>query len=230
MCGIFGYIGTAPPDPGRLRAIARITEQRGRHAYGFAWIDERGRLHHYKQPGPISDNLGDLAAIGKCRALIAHCRYATAGSPEDNANNHPHAVDGGWLVHNGIVGNLGAIEATETLPFNTACDTEAIARMIERANGDLLHRVHRGCSWTTGPCTIAALWPRPTRLVTYRRENPLHFGQTRGGWYFASLPEGLPGRVTAGPNNTAAIFRLTRTGVEATGYTSSKTAPLLIGA
>ena len=39
------------------------------------------------------------------------------------------------------------------------------------------------------------LWRKPARLLIVRSGNPLAFGETAGGFYFASLPEGLPGKV-----------------------------------
>jgi len=45
-----------------------------------------------------------------------------------------------------------------------------------------------------GRLAILGLWRKPARLLIVRSGNPLSFGETAGGYYFASLPEGLPGR------------------------------------
>jgi len=36
------------------------------------------------------------------------------------------------------------------------------------------------------------VWSDPARLLVTRNGRPLHFGMAREGFYFASLPQGLP--------------------------------------
>lgn len=197
MCGLFGFIGHegGTPSIATLRTLARITEQRGRHAFGFAWIDaDHGRMHCYKQAGPITDDLGLLDRLSRASALIAHCRYATTGEPEEIANNHPHPVDGGWLVHNGTLLNLASVLKRYDLNLSSECDSEALCQLIEYRNGSLLKRVHEAVGITVGRCAIAAIWKGPTRIAISRRGKPLHYSETKRGLYFASLPTGLPGK------------------------------------
>jgi len=100
MCGVFGFVssGEGRLNLAALKRIARVTESRGPHAFGFAWIDGRGRLHCFKQTGRITDSLALLGMAAGARMLIGHCRYATHGDYRQNINNHPHAADGGWIV------------------------------------------------------------------------------------------------------------------------------------
>ena len=84
-----GLPGRGGPDLKLLRRLATVTEQRGPHAFGFAWVDGRGRLRSYRQTGRITDHLGLLAAARDARLLIGHTRWATQGDPADNLNNHP---------------------------------------------------------------------------------------------------------------------------------------------
>src|SRR4051794_19773954 len=142
MCGLFGFVSR---DGGAvnletLGRIAEITERRGPHAFGFAWIDQRGRLKCYKQTGRISDHLGLLAMARDARMLIGHCRYATQGSPEENINNHPHPADGGWLVHNGQIRNYDRLVDTLDLCPVSGCDSEVLGLLVERGAGSLLDR------------------------------------------------------------------------------------------
>lgn len=59
MCGVFGFVSNGGKiNMERLQTIARATERRGPHSFGFAWIDARGRLRCFKQTGRISDHLG----------------------------------------------------------------------------------------------------------------------------------------------------------------------------
>lgn len=105
MCGIFGFIAKdgAGPELTRLRRLALVTELRGEHAFGLAWLDADGALQTFKCPAAARDCLGALDRCRDARIVIGHCRYATHGSPADNRNNHPHPAGRGQLVHNGIV-------------------------------------------------------------------------------------------------------------------------------
>jgi glucosamine 6-phosphate synthetase-like amidotransferase/phosphosugar isomerase protein len=220
MCGVFGFVGRnrAPLDLQTLGRIALATERRGPHAFGFAWIDRRGRLKCYKQTGRISDHLGLLALARDARMLVGHCRFATQGSPDDNINNHPHPADGGWIVHNGQVRNYQQlVDAFDLYPVS-ACDSEVLGLLIERGTGTALDRCCAavraaseeqepgtlfGCNQ---PLVLLGLWPRPDRLVAVRRGNPLHYCKTEQGYYLASLPDSLLGKVHAAPDRTACLF------------------------
>ena len=54
MCGIFGFISSEGkgPEVARLRRLALITQSRGDHAFGLAWLDEDGSIQTFKRPGP----------------------------------------------------------------------------------------------------------------------------------------------------------------------------------
>lgn len=200
MCGVFGFVSFDGKGPamGQLQEIAEATMSRGPHAFGFAWIDGRGRLHSFKQCGRIVDSIGLLQLAEDARMLIGHCRFATHGKPEDNVNNHPHPVDGGWLVHNGVIRGYERIVAERNLFPTTQCDSEVLGLLIEEAKGTMSERCRAAVreAWD-GPMVMLGLWSRPNRLVAFRDGNPLHIGKVKNGkrYYFASLAEGLPGEV-----------------------------------
>ena len=220
MCGVFGFVSR---DGGTvnlqvLGRIAEATERRGPHAFGFAWIDRRGRLKCYKQTGRVSDYLGLLALAADARMLVGHCRFATQGSPDDNINNHPHPADGGWIVHNGqIRAYRELVDAFDLNPVS-ACDSEVLGLLVEQAEGNVLDRCRAAVRAVapereTGllfdapqPLVLLGLWPRPDRLVAVRQGNPLHVSRTEQGYYLASLAEGLPGPVQVLKDNTACLF------------------------
>jgi glucosamine 6-phosphate synthetase-like amidotransferase/phosphosugar isomerase protein len=220
MCGVFGFVSRdgGRPNLGLLARVARVTERRGPHAFGFAWIDARGRLKCYKQTGRITDHLGLLAMAADARMLVGHCRFATQGDPADNINNHPHPADGGWLVHNGQVRNYDALVRSFNLFPVSDCDSEVLGLLVERGEGTVLDRccaAARAASPDAEPGTlfglhsplvILGLWPRPDRLVAVRRGNPLHCGEADEGVYLASLPDGLPGEVRPIADGTACLF------------------------
>jgi glucosamine--fructose-6-phosphate aminotransferase (isomerizing) len=195
MCGIFGFITKQGrgPDLARLRRIAAETESRGRHAFGLAWIGSDGHMYDYKRPGSATDDLGFLERCRDAVAVIGHCRFATHGSPNDNANNHPHRAGRGWLVHNGIVLNHASLAVRYGLSPRTQCDSEVLATLLGRFPGSLAQRGTQVAERAEGPLAFLGLWHKPARLLLVRRDRPIFFGETRGGIYFGSLPGELPG-------------------------------------
>lgn len=215
MCGVFGFVARGGKmDMGRLDAIARTTEARGRHAWGMAWLDGDSVLKMFKTTGRISDRLALLRMAKDARFLIGHCRYATQGLPTDNNNNHPHPSDGGWIVHNGMIHDYEELLDYHDFYPTTKCDSEVLGLLIERAKGRRIDRcVEAALSVNLArraPLVLMGLW-KPGRLVIVRNGNPLHVGVTSGGYYFGSLPAGLPGDVRRMKDDSAMEF--TRKGV-----------------
>ena len=135
------------------------------------------------------------------KMLIGHCRFATQGDPANNLNNHPHPVDGGWLVHNGVIHNYQSLLDWHNLYPNTQCDSEVLGLLIERAEGTLLERCLEAVNEVgRGDLVMLGLWARPHRMIVARRNNPLSVGKTTVGRYYASLPDKLPGKVSTVKN------------------------------
>jgi len=210
MCGIFGFLSTdrRGPDLARLRRIAVETETRGRHAFGLAWIDAEGAMHTFKRPGAATASLSDLDACRHAVAVIGHCRFATHGDPQENRNNHPHPAGRGWLVHNGVVRNYNDLLRRYRLRPKTECDSEVLGLLMMRRGGPLLERAAWAVARTEGPLALLGLWRKPVRLLVVRRGNPLCFCETPGGFYFASLPDSLPGRVLSITDQYAGLLKL----------------------
>ena len=214
MCGVFGYVSDngKAPDIARLVRMATATEGRGPHAFGFAWIDSRGHLRHYKQEGRITDYLGLLKMASDARMLIGHCRFATMGDPSNNLNNHPHVADGGFIVHNGCVGNLDELIERNMLAPVTDCDSEVFGLLMEQGDGTLVQRMSAAVRATTHDAVVLGLWSRPARLVMIRRGNPLRMGHCKSGWYFGSLDAGLPTNSTNILDDTTRLFTIDKEG------------------
>lgn len=208
MCGVFGFVGTTRPNLARLRDIAINTMTRGDHAFGFAWIDGRGRLKMYKQHGRIADHLDTLELVADARMIIGHCRWATHGKPANNINNHPHPSDGGWIVHNGMIPGHARIGARNGFFPVSECDTEVLAQLVEDGEGTLSERCRNAVEEVSGtPLVMMGLWARPGRLVIARAGNPLSMGTcVKGNRYFASYAEELPGRVEEVTNGSLIEF------------------------
>ena len=197
MCGIFGFITKHGhgPNLNRLQRLAAVTQRRGHHAFGLAWLGPDGDIHTFKRPGPATANLGDVDACRGATVVVGHCRWATHGDPQDNRNNHPHSAGRGFVVHNGVVTNyLSLLRRYRLLP-NTECDSEVLGLLIANFAGPLGRRAALTAAAAQGNLTILGVWRKPARLLVVRNGNPLHFGETDGGFYFGSLADELPGKV-----------------------------------
>lgn len=69
-----------------------------------------------------------------------------------------------------------------------------LALLLARVPGSIAERGTRVAQLAEGPLAMLGLWRNPARLLLVRRGKPLFVGETRGGFYFGSLPGELPGR------------------------------------
>lgn len=209
MCGIFGFVSKSngTPNMGVIRQIAAVTMTRGPHAWGMAWVDRAGRMHAYKQTGRIVDAMPLLAMAKDATMLAGHCRWATHGDPADNLNNHPHDARDAWVIHNGVIAEYLELAKRHSLQRHTECDSEVLALMIAKFKGSPLARVKRAVdeAMSDRPLSMMALWP--DRMVVARANNqPLSVGETGDSFYLASLPSGLPGKVSPMKNDEIVEF------------------------
>jgi len=208
MCGIFGFITRQGegPEIARLRRIALITQTRGEHAFGLAWLNADGAIETFKRSGPAQNYLNELERCRDAIIVVGHCRYATHGSPADNRNNHPHPVGAGQFVHNGVVHNHEDLIERYDLRPETHCDSEVLGLLMARCPGTANQRAAWAANQALGDLAMLAVWRKPARLLVARRGRPLHFGQGRDGYYFGSLPDGLPGRAQAVTDRTSRVL------------------------
>lgn len=207
MCGIFGFVTRQGegPEIARLRRLALITQTRGEHAFGLAWLNADGRIETFKRPGAAQHYLDELERCRDAIIVVGHCRYATHGSPADNRNNHPHPVGSGQFVHNGVVHNHEDLVERYGLRPQTQCDSEVLGLLMARCPGTTNQRAAWAANQAMGDLAMLAIWRKPARLLVARRGRPLHFGRASHGYYFASLPEGLPGRAQAVHDGTSRV-------------------------
>jgi amidophosphoribosyltransferase len=208
MCGIFGFITSEGegPEIARLRRIALVTQSRGGHAFGLAWLDHDGTIKTFKQPGPAKAHLDELDECRNAVVLAGHCRFATHGSPADNRNNHPHAAGAGFLVHNGVIYNHRQLLQHYGLEPKSQCDSEVLGLLMARCAGTIVQRSAWAANQAQGDLAMLGVWRNPARLLLARRGRPLHFGTAHHGYYFASLPDGLPGRVKVVIDRTTRVL------------------------
>lgn len=199
------------PNVALLRQVALVTETaRGGHAWGLAWLDERGVLRMHKAAGRLRDVPHVLELVKGAQVVIGHLRYATRGASWAWSNAHPHPSNGGWLVHNGTIPLHRQLAEYWGVTTNGYCDSEVLAGLVEIApRRDLAQRL----AWAVSiarqdtPQAILGLWPRPGRLLAASAGKPLHWSQGPGGLYLASLGRHLPGKAQELPCGGVWTFR-----------------------
>src|SRR5213594_2804738 len=154
MCGVFGICAKQGVDVANLTYFGIFALQhRGQESAGIAVSDgaavrvhrDMGLVAQVFSPATIKE-LGEGSTIA-----LGHTRYSTTGaSRAENAHPVPfqHPVLGpGAIAHNGNLINSNAIRREleqEGVTFETALDTEVMARLLEQTHGtdweEVLHR------------------------------------------------------------------------------------------
>lgn len=117
MCRLFAMTG-GPLAVGAtfwlLDADDSLARQSAQNAdgTGVGWFEEDGTPSINKEPVEaklVDDGLRyDVRAV-RARTFIAHIRYATS-TAKTTENTHPFLLDGRMFGHNGIVGDLDAVD------------------------------------------------------------------------------------------------------------------------
>jgi amidophosphoribosyltransferase len=131
-----------------------LSEPRGPHATGVAWIAGDGAYQVEKAPMPARQfvltpgYLDWLAAVPTdVTALLGHTRWPTRGTVHDPANNHPLVASlptdppncsvpapAILLTHNGVVDQPDRLAAQWGLPRQAAVDSEILLQLAVRAS------------------------------------------------------------------------------------------------
>jgi glucosamine 6-phosphate synthetase-like amidotransferase/phosphosugar isomerase protein len=161
MCGLSGLLGSLPRGP-RARAAALetfsrlllLSEPRGPHATGVAWITGDGAYQVEKAPMPARrfvvapGYLHWLAAVPMdVTALLGHTRWPTRGTVRQPVNNHPLVAHlpcelpnrsipapALLLTHNGVVEQPDQLAARWGLPRHADVDSEVLLQLAVRAS------------------------------------------------------------------------------------------------
>ena len=180
MCGIIGYIGPRSAAPILISGLKRL-EYRGYDSAGVALVSRRA-LRVYKKEGKLARLQAALPKRLGGKVGIGHTRWATHGAPSD-VNAHPHVSADGSIavVHNGIVENAAELRerlATEGVTLVSETDTEIIAHLVARADGESLEQRVRGAlALVRGTYGIAVVDTRaPDRIVVARNGSPVIIG------------------------------------------------------
>jgi predicted glutamine amidotransferase len=132
---------------------------------GLGWFDADGRPCVSKQPlaayedEPFARRAQDVCS----RTFIAHVRFASTGSLAVK-NTHPFQQDGRLFAHNGVIGDLPALEAQlgEDLA-RVSGDTDSerlfalITREIAARGGDVESGIAAACGWAAEHLPLYAI-------------------------------------------------------------------------
>jgi glucosamine--fructose-6-phosphate aminotransferase (isomerizing) len=189
VCGIVGYVGPRQALDVVVDGLRRL-EYRGYDSAGVAIVGNG--LQSAKKAGRIENLDKELSGLTiRGTAGIGHTRWATHGAPTDR-NAHPHLDGAGRfaVIHNGIIENHGELHAElerEGVEFSSDTDTEVVAHLIARQDGDMADALRAVCRRLEGAFTLVVVdRDRPDVVVAARRNSPLVVGVGEGEMFLGS--------------------------------------------
>lgn len=115
-----------------------LSEEKGPHATGVAWLKCDGKHRILKRPQKASDFLRDksfwdflVGVDSNVTWLAGHARWQTRGDASNNHNNHPIRAGDVIGCHQGTITNADPLFAYFDLPRSAQVDSELIFRLAE---------------------------------------------------------------------------------------------------
>lgn len=163
-----------------------ISEARGRHASGLAWLKTSGDGKVFKLPVPASTLVEEseyrnmLAAVDtNTTILMGHTRWKTRGDERNNANNHPQVSDLCIGTHNGTVTNASYLFRHFDIPRHAEVDSEVIFRIADTAvsRGQIDTSIlSKRLSLCRGQMSaVISTWHDPETVIFVKGDRPLEF-------------------------------------------------------
>ena len=120
-----------------------LSEPRGPHATGLAWVNRDGEHRIFKAPLPAREFIGEpayqetLDGVGNhTTILMGHTRWPTRGDVQNNFNNHPIRSLDCLGTANGTINNADALFRRFRLRRHAEVDSELIFRLANRLTGE----------------------------------------------------------------------------------------------
>jgi len=192
MCGLTGVIfGKKRRKPEELdhltwlfTRLLVLSEERGPHATGAAWLNLDGEHRLFKLPVTAEQFIMDKAyqdllsgVSNTTTLLLGHNRWRTRGDEHNNFNNMPLRAGGCLGTHNGTVYNADYLFKKFKLKRHAEVDSEIIFRLADRSfrNGQLdLERFKRHLAHCRGQITaILASRKMPGTVLVLKGNKPL---------------------------------------------------------
>jgi glucosamine 6-phosphate synthetase-like amidotransferase/phosphosugar isomerase protein len=199
VCGLTGILAGRLPKR-RLKDIEALTdvftmmlmlsEYRGPHATGVAWVKRDGSMQVAKEPLPARQFVQSgtyidwlLGVNRDVTYLMGHTRWPSRGSVTNPANNHPQWLpvgDSGHalaVTHNGTLSAVQRHFARLGLPRTAQVDSELLARIAQRhagTSGIDLDAVLGDFSQLDGRMSLALVaTTRPEEIILLKGNMPL---------------------------------------------------------
>ncbi len=117
-----------------------MSERRGPHATGVAWLNRDGDHQLFKRPVRATQFVTDkafhevLAGVDNRTTLVlGHTRWRTRGDEQVNGNNHPIRAGDILGTHNGTIYNANTLFRRFKLRRFAEVDSELLCRLAGRA-------------------------------------------------------------------------------------------------
>ena len=194
MCGLCGVcIGhQAKRRVKDIEALADVftrmlllSEHRGPHATGVAWVKRDGAMQVAKEPLPARQFVQSGAYLDwllgvdrQVTYLMGHTRWPSRGSAKNDAENHPICCAPPILLtHNGTISDHTRHYTRLRLPRITQVDSELLARIAQRhtaAEGIDLEAVLADLVPLDGSMSLALVaTTRPEVIILLKGNMPL---------------------------------------------------------
>ena len=119
-----------------------LSEPRGPHATGLAWVNRDGEHRIFKAPLPARAFIGEPAyqetldgLDTRTTILMGHTRWPTRGGVQNNLNNHPLRALDCMGTANGTLLNADYLFRRLRLHRHAEVDSELIFRLANRMKG-----------------------------------------------------------------------------------------------
>lgn len=170
MCRLFGMSAGHEPASATfwlLGAPDSLAEQSHREpdGTGLGWFDSSGKPHVSKQPlAAFADKrFVREARLVESRTFVAHVRFASTGALERH-NTHPFEQDGRLFAHNGVIGDVAALDTRlgeDRRRVHGDTDSERffalLTREIGHHHGDVGAGIRTACEWVASNLPLFAI-------------------------------------------------------------------------